>query len=603
MKRCFQLILGLAALLLLGASAWWLKTTRFTPPIHDRTDSANPLAPNHEPVTTPIIPTPAGASALQPNTASGGKAVPRKKIDEMELSEAGAIMAEIRKRDIAGILKAFLEAENIEHDSMKQQGVLNALAYALHERKPDQVSLNKLQGFIEDASNSDLERGMVIGALSQASTKETAELLLHLASTLKNKNVRDSAIGGVGGLVREGGDETLTPMLNRTWTETTDPHMIDSGAEAMGRTGAASSVELLLAAALAPDGKDDERREAAISGLARVWTENAVPPLAALLGNSAVGSKASDLAFGVLLNTTGEEGPQAVLKWLQNADNSAAPMAKVWFEHIRNADTQVKPMEAALDSKMPFRSEENRKALRECLEAYRAGRKFLEGTSSNKDAVVGFLTTSSLHKGSQMGRVYEWLKWNKRPPKGSNQDWDTANFLRSPTYRKLGVDWQNKDTLDVRRPVIMDMDDRSQAISDLNAQDQVARLPAKVRYGEILYANADLGLLLRGSLKGYSVFHTAKAPTLSVKAREYLIGHVEPKNLKGDGLIPVDKQWFTSLPGFPAPGYPPADAPATAQNTIGRLVVTDREVVHTEAPSQVDDIRAQLRLIVPDWFP
>lgn len=291
----------------------------------------------------------------------------------MSIEEGRTVVDEIEKKDMDAILNHFLHAGRIEHDSMKQMAIHLVLSDELRGRKPNQAFLKKLQKFIESDTPSKFERDMMIGVLGQASTKETGELLLNLATAMKNIEMRKSAIGSVANLVREAGDETLAPALSRTWTETTDPDLMSSAAKAMGRTGAVSSVELLLAAALAPEGKDDERREAAMFGLGLVWTENAVPPLATLLEKSPVGSKASELAFAVLMQIGDKEGSQAVLKWLQKADSAAVPMAKAWIENARGS-LEVKPMEAALDPKVPFRSEENRKALREGIEAYRASR-------------------------------------------------------------------------------------------------------------------------------------------------------------------------------------------------------------------------------------
>lgn len=178
-----------------------------------------------------------------------------------------------------------------------------------------------------------------------------------------------------------------------------------------------------------------------------------------------------------------------------------------------------------------------------------------------------------------------------------------VDFLRDPkTYGAL-----NKDsTLDVRRPVIMDMSDRSKAIAALNDPKAVANLPSNIPYGEIIYSRVDLGVLTLKPAGGYSVFHTLKPriPTLTERARTFILGAGNtPASFPGDGLIPTDNQHFTELPGFPAPGYPPAPAPATGQNTIMRLIVTGEDVVHTDAPSREANIRSQLRQIVPTWFP
>ena len=249
-----------------------------------------------------------------------------------------------------------------------------------------------------------------------------------------------------------------------------------------------------------------------------------------------------------------------------------------------------------------------------------AGRKFLEGYATNnletyltnRKAVVGFLTTSSLHKGSLMGRIYQWLADHPKhvyDSAGNEVMVNVSGVAALPDYKPVNwVDWRVVDflkdpktfgilnktsTLDVRRPVINDMSDRSQAIADINVENAVANLPASVRYGEIINSRVDLGVLTLGNLAGYSVFHSLKLPTMTTAARTYILGNEKvPGNFPGDGLVPRDSQVFTDLPGFPA-----------GQNTIPRLYVTTTDVVHIDAPSRSDDILAQLRLIVPTWFP
>ena len=203
------------------------------------------------------------------------------------------------------------------------------------------------------------------------------------------------------------------------------------------------------------------------------------------------------------------------------------------------------------------------------------------------------LTTSSPNLGSRMGRIYGWLNTHPRgTPQAYSADWDAVDFLIQPTV--LG---QPKPPLDVRRPVILDVADNSLAIANLNAQTAVQDLPATVRYGEIQYAAARFGQLSITPVR-YSVLESTgignlpQFKQLSPEATDFLLagGSAGDVQFIGDGLIPQANQRFTQLSGFSGIAVAP-------------LVVTDREVVHTGAPSQITDLLAQLKQLAPELFP
>jgi hypothetical protein len=226
-----------------------------------------------------------------------------------------------------------------------------------------------------------------------------------------------------------------------------------------------------------------------------------------------------------------------------------------------------------------------------------SGRVFLQesGSSPAQKAVVGLLTTSSPHKGSRLARVYKWLEDHPKNAPGTNSDdWEVVDFLRLPTYS-----WNKDATIDVRRPVIKDVADISQAIRDLNNSSALANLPSGVRYGEIIYDKVDLGTMTLITPR-YSVFGGGFGigQQLSSGAEAFCLGVGNtPSTFPGDGLVPAGNQVFTTLDGFPAP------AQGAASNKIERLVVKDREVVHTGAPSETENLLTQLKLLVPEWFP
>lgn len=370
MKIRYQLILGLVALLLCGL-VWWVKR-----PV------ALPLAPIQEKITLPS--TPASLAAAKPpqskaavtapthaNAAPSGDAVPKRKLSEIDLLEGSAVMNEIANKDLLAIFQHFLDAGRAENDEMKQSGLSGILAEAILNRKPDPVFLKKLQEFIESDTPSARERGMMLDTLGRAGTKEAGELLLHEAATLNDTKLRGTAIQCVSNL----GDAMswkrgeITPALVRVWKATNDPGLMAATARSMARLGSAESIELLLAAALAPDGQDDVRRSTAERAVRRVYADSAAPPLAAVLAANPVGSRANTLAFEVLTRL-GPTAQKAIMEWLQTTDRNAAPFATHWV--ISNRSNSQELAQAALDPAVPFRSEENRRAIRAGLEAYRA---------------------------------------------------------------------------------------------------------------------------------------------------------------------------------------------------------------------------------------
>lgn len=196
---------------------------------------------------------------------------------------------------------------------------------------------------------------------------ETVDLLIREAITLTDQELRDTAIAGlravgdiVGGTLDK---DDFTPKLTAIWFATNDPKTMLSSAQSIGRIGSASGVEVLLAAALAPDGKDDVRREKAAYGLLKVNQPSAVPPLAAVLEKNPAGSHANSLAFRILNQIGDKTASEAVMKWFQTTDSSAAAQAKEWATNVRTT-AQDAAAQSALDPKVPFRSEEIREALR-----------------------------------------------------------------------------------------------------------------------------------------------------------------------------------------------------------------------------------------------
>ena len=220
-----------------------------------------------------------------------------------------------------------------------------------------------------------------------------------------------------------------------------------------------------------------------------------------------------------------------------------------------------------------------------------AARAFLQGqtvtpTLANRAAVVGLLTTGTPHRGSPIGKIYQWLKTNNRNTNPS--DWAVVDKLKAGLEKEpieVGVD--------VRRPVVDDMADDSTAIASLNAA--VGLLPDNIRYGQITYKKSALGRLKRllGNVQAYSVFNEVPGvPRFSSGVKNILLGAgrtPDEVGYLGDGLIPAENQKFPQS--------------FLDSHKVSELVVTADDVLHAEEPGRADDLRSKLHDLMPTWFP
>ena len=316
----------------------------------------------------PAAPSHTGAT---PNANS-----PKKEYKDMGILEKRAVMAEIKKLDLPAIFQAMLDAERVEHDDLKQMHLQTVFAGAFLRKKPSPEFVEQMYGFITNRANREFERELLIGALESAATKETVELLLRVAKTAPDPKMRQSAatLGGVGSSSNLNGAE-LSPILERTWRETSNPTLLRSTASGMAKIGTPSGIELLLSAALATDGRDKARQQVAYSALHEVYLRAAVPPLAARLANQPPTSEVIALVAPILARNGAPEAQQALVDWLKGRAEDATPLIHDLIRQRILVDPVKSAWGAALDPSVPFRNEQNRKAIRDAIDAYVAGRK------------------------------------------------------------------------------------------------------------------------------------------------------------------------------------------------------------------------------------
>jgi hypothetical protein len=368
MKNQNKLILAALVVFPVVVIACWLLRKSPSPPPAARNSAGRPTAAT--PALREVQPVP-----QQSEAAPAAKvATAQKKYSQLGVLERNAILTEIGKQDLPAIFRAMLDAERLEHDSMKQLHLQTTFADAFLNKQPSPEFLEHLYGFLINSSTSKSERDLLLGALRYASTKETVDLLLRVANTAPEQKIREAASGLAGVGAQGRGGSQLSPALERVWRDTKNPDLLRSTAVSMARIGTPSGIELLLSAALTPDSKDQTRQIAAQDALLQVDKPEAAPPLAARLANQPPASEVVQLVAPILVRNPAPAAQEALVGWLRSRPENAAPLV----DHLIRQRIIVDPFQSAwataLDPAVPFRNEENRQAIRAALAAYRAGR-------------------------------------------------------------------------------------------------------------------------------------------------------------------------------------------------------------------------------------
>ena len=359
-------LLLLAAVIVLGIGlAHWSRKEKPAP------TSSVSAQPSHSAPARP-------PQAEQPAAAPRPVVAPGRKFATMGVMERNAQLMEIKKHDLAAIFRLWRDANRVDEDMMKQGAIATTLAYAMRERQPGPELVEEMRLFVADGSNTLRERAAVIGIFGGAKTKVAVDFLLQAATTLEDKELRQVAIAQISGVGALWGDgsyhEERSPALEQVWRESRDPDLLIAVAVAMAKIGAPSAVDLLLSAAFMEDRKDDVRKRAALGVLDKIYTPNAVPPVAARLAAQPATAPASAITGSILVGIGDPSAAKALLGWLQVADADTTTAARTFTVRTRTPEL-VAAWNAALDSKTVFRSEEVREAIRAGLTEYNQNRK------------------------------------------------------------------------------------------------------------------------------------------------------------------------------------------------------------------------------------
>lgn len=294
---------------------------------------------------------------------------------ELNVLERNTLLAEIAKLEHSEIFRLWLVASRTERDLMKQSAIGTKLGVAMRQRTPSAEFLRQIRVFISDASNAVEERRGAIGVLGFSSTKESIELLLELALTLPDENLRHSAISGIRGtgqMLEAQHGERLVPLV-KAWNTSSDPRLLQAVGVAMAEIGAPEGIALLLKSASLADGGDEMHGRVAKIALGKVYADQAAVPVIEFLSREPASSPASALAGKILVNIGSAEAGKALLGWLQNAEDGAASEAYEFVVSTRSP-ALLKVWSSSSDQSVPFRSEKVRQAIQGGLSDYHQAR-------------------------------------------------------------------------------------------------------------------------------------------------------------------------------------------------------------------------------------
>jgi hypothetical protein len=339
------------------AQKWWIKAANQGWPIAEEeiSEFRAKLAP--VPAAQPGATGPAAAVAESQPTFTA-----------MTMAERESVMAQISKQDTHSIFQSWISSGRTDHDLMKQYSVGVLLARVLQEKAPNAETVQAMEEFIADGSNSLLERAHLIHVLNRTGTKESLDILIGTATTSSDHILKREATEGVGDGDRWHQDgrshDEMSPALERVWSTSGDQELLRAVASAMAKVGAPSGVELLFRSALAAGTRDGFRAGVAMKSLSGVTNPDAIPVLSAHLSDATTTNDETTLASGALVGIFQPSATAAVLDWLERTDEYAVPFARYYAANARSSGIALQLWKSALDPAVRFRSESNREAIR-----------------------------------------------------------------------------------------------------------------------------------------------------------------------------------------------------------------------------------------------
>jgi hypothetical protein len=313
-------------------------------------------------------------SILQPPLSPAGQ-LPERTFASLSVLERSAFLEDIGKQEALAIFAVMLRAGQEGKGHSKQLAIQSVLSNAIRNQAPGAIFFEQMEVFVRDDSNTTFERELVVGALAASRTPESAKLLLKLAVSLQDQDLKRAVLQGIKSVGVGGRDEQIAPLLESVWRDTEDSEVLRVVSIAMTEIGAPNSIDMLLNAVIQNTTRDDTRALIARSALeyTTILNPNAVPSLKIVLSKNPPETEVGKLAADALVRMSDYAAANALLAWMQSADGESSPLVTNYILRSRHP-AQLEVWDAALDSSIQFRSEKIREAIRRGLVEYRRSR-------------------------------------------------------------------------------------------------------------------------------------------------------------------------------------------------------------------------------------
>jgi hypothetical protein len=278
-----------------------------------------------------------------------------------------AILEKIRTMNTYAMFQMWISSGISEPDLLKQHAVGTLLGSALRTDSTALSTLQEIQAFISNDSNSVLERARLIQVLGRTGSKETQDILIATATSAPDTSLRGVASNEIADGADFRGDgkfhEELSPALESAWGSTEEKALLVSTAHAIARIGSPSGVKVLLDSALLNTSTEGFRVAVARNALAEVRNPNAVSMLSTRLAAQTTVNDETVILGNTLVAIGKPIAVEALLGWLQQANEDAAPLVNDYVSKSRT-NAVLRLWKSALEPSVPFLSEKIRDAIR-----------------------------------------------------------------------------------------------------------------------------------------------------------------------------------------------------------------------------------------------